>query len=120
MIEIISAAACIACDRCVTVCPANVFDSVQGRAPIIARQQDCQTCFMCEIYCPTDALYVAPDAEKSAQVREETVSRAGHMGEYALNLGWKQGRAGGAENDQTYRIRELYRQQLATPRESSS
>lgn len=117
MIEIISASSCIACDRCVTVCPANVFDSVVGKPPVIARQQDCQTCFMCEIYCPTDALYVAPDAEKSIVASEECVTHSGHMGEYALNLGWKAGRAGGAENDQTHRIRELYRQQLSAQRE---
>lgn len=60
MIEIISDAACIDCDKCVEVCPTNVFDAVPGGHPVIARQSDCQTCFMCEAYCPVDALYVAP------------------------------------------------------------
>ena len=60
MIEIVSAAACIACDICVKVCPTDVFDRGEDGVPVIARQSDCQTCFMCEAYCPTDALYVSP------------------------------------------------------------
>jgi NAD-dependent dihydropyrimidine dehydrogenase PreA subunit len=70
MIEIISEVRCIECDICVKVCPANVFDRVPEAAPVIARQNDCQTCFLCEIYCPTDALYVAPtprDRPRSAR-----------------------------------------------------
>ena len=66
MIEIVSARRCIACDICVKVCPANVFDAMPDAPPVIARQADCQTCFLCEIYCPTDALYVAPGAEGPA------------------------------------------------------
>ena len=62
MIEIVSKTRCIACDICVRACPADVFDPVPGSEPVIARQEDCQTCFLCEIYCPTDALYVAPNA----------------------------------------------------------
>lgn len=58
MIEIISARRCVECDICVKVCPENVFDATEG-LPVIARQIDCQTCYLCEIYCPTDALYVA-------------------------------------------------------------
>jgi NAD-dependent dihydropyrimidine dehydrogenase PreA subunit len=60
MIELVIASRCIDCDRCVKVCPTNVFDPVPGGHPVIARQRDCQTCFMCEAYCPVDALYVAP------------------------------------------------------------
>jgi NAD-dependent dihydropyrimidine dehydrogenase PreA subunit len=30
-----------------------------GGPPVIARQADCRTCFMCEAYCPADALFVA-------------------------------------------------------------
>ena len=73
MIEILSAARCIACDICVKVCPANVFDAMPVAAPVITRQADCQTCFLCEIYCPTDALYVAPDAEGPTAVTEAEV-----------------------------------------------
>ena len=57
MIEIVSEARCIRCDICERVCPAFVFDRDESGLPFIARQDDCQTCFLCEIYCPTDALY---------------------------------------------------------------
>ncbi len=60
MIEIISSTACIACDVCIKVCPTDVFERGEDGIPVIARQSDCQTCFMCEAYCPVDALYVSP------------------------------------------------------------
>jgi NAD-dependent dihydropyrimidine dehydrogenase PreA subunit len=105
VIEIVSARRCIACDVCVKVCPANVFAARPGAPPAIARQADCQTCFLCEIYCPTDALYVAPDAEGPAPVSEAEIEAAGLFGSYARALGWRRGRPGGAENDTTFRLR---------------
>ncbi|MFB7504342.1 4Fe-4S dicluster domain-containing protein [Streptomyces broussonetiae] len=60
MIEIVEPDRCIACDRCIEVCPTRVFDRGADGAPVIARQDSCQTCFQCEAYCPTDALLVAP------------------------------------------------------------
>ena len=36
----------------------------------IARKHDCQTCFLCEAYCPVDALYVAPQVEEPVEVDE--------------------------------------------------
>ena len=60
MIEVISDERCIDCNLCVKVCPTNVFDAVEGGHPVIARQDDCQTCFLCEAYCPVDAMFVAP------------------------------------------------------------
>ena len=47
MIELISEDRCVACNICVKVCPTNVFDEVSDGIPAIARQDDCQTCFMC-------------------------------------------------------------------------
>ncbi len=70
MIEVISAERCTACNICVNACPTNVFEAVPGGPPRIARQDDCQTCFMCELYCPEDALYVAPIADRSATAEE--------------------------------------------------
>ena len=66
MIELISESRCTGCNICVRVCPVNVFDAVPQAAPTIARKADCQTCFMCELYCPEDALYVAPIADRGA------------------------------------------------------
>ena len=68
MIEVIDAQRCTSCDICVNVCPTNVFDKTDG-IPVIARQGDCQTCFLCELYCPEDALFVSPFADSSAARR---------------------------------------------------
>ena len=82
MIELVSESRCITCNKCVQVCPMNVFDAVKDAPPIIARQADCQTCFMCELYCPTDALYVAPDSGQAV-----TGERAAHCrGRFAGQL----------------------------------
>jgi len=59
MIELVSRSRCIECNLCVKVCPTNVFDAVENDIPVIARPDDCQTCFMCEANCPVDALYEA-------------------------------------------------------------
>ncbi|AGB45639.1 ferredoxin family protein [Mesorhizobium sp. B2-3-14] len=105
MIEIVSATRCIECDICVKVCPTNVFDATEHGAPVIARQDDCQTCFLCEIYCPTDALYVAEAAEGPTGITEAEVEARLLFGSYARALGWTRGKAGGSEFDPTHRIR---------------
>ena len=74
MIEIVSADRCTGCNICVHACPTNVFEAVPGGPPRIARQADCQTCFMCELYCPTDALFVAPEADETVTVRNIPMS----------------------------------------------
>ena len=74
MIEVIDAQRCTSCDICVNVCPTNVFDKTDG-IPVIARQGDCQTCFLCELYCPEDALFVSPFAEAPQQVDLEVCQR---------------------------------------------
>jgi NAD-dependent dihydropyrimidine dehydrogenase PreA subunit len=104
VIEIVSAARCISCNICVKVCPANVFDEVADGVPAIARQNDCQTCFLCELYCPVDALFVDPAAEP-VSVSETVVEESGLFGGYARAMGWKRGKPGGADADPTYRIR---------------
>jgi NAD-dependent dihydropyrimidine dehydrogenase PreA subunit len=88
MIEIVSQTACIHCDKCVKVCPTDVFDSVPDGAPVIARQEDCQTCFLCEAYCPVDALFVAANAYGPEPVIEEEVRAKGLWGKYRRELGW--------------------------------
>jgi NAD-dependent dihydropyrimidine dehydrogenase PreA subunit len=59
MIEEIFASRCTGCNECVTACPDHVLDKGEGGAPpVIARQDQCQTCFLCELYCAHDAIYV--------------------------------------------------------------
>ncbi|WP_437758909.1 4Fe-4S dicluster domain-containing protein [Sorangium sp. So ce1389] len=107
MIELLSDARCIDCNLCVKVCPTNVFEARPGEAPVIARQEDCQTCFMCELYCPTDALYVSPLAERRDPVAEERLAQDGRLGSYAHHLGWHAARPGGTERDPTFRFRAV-------------
>lgn len=104
MIEIVSQGRCIECDICVKVCPANVFDMTDG-APVIARQDDCQTCYLCEIYCPTDALYVAEQADGPTGITEAEVEERQLFGIYTRALGWKRGKPGGSDRDPTHRLR---------------
>lgn len=88
MIELLSAEKCVQCNLCVKVCPTNVFEKVEGEAPVIARQSDCQTCFMCELYCPVDALYVTPFAEKAVGFDEAALEEQGILGGYREKVGW--------------------------------
>jgi NAD-dependent dihydropyrimidine dehydrogenase PreA subunit len=104
MIELVSDERCIRCDICVDVCPTNVFDAVEGAAPVIARQSDCQTCFMCEAYCPADAMYVAPNANGPVGVDEAELAAKGVLGSYRRAVGWGPRRAPGAAGDTTFRV----------------
>jgi NAD-dependent dihydropyrimidine dehydrogenase PreA subunit len=104
MIELVSDSRCIKCDICVDVCPTNVFDRVPDEAPVIARQEDCQTCFMCEVYCPVDALYVAPQIDKASGIEEESLAARGLLGSYRKAVGWGAKRTPGAAADESFRV----------------
>lgn len=101
MIELVSETRCIGCDLCVKVCPTQVFDSTPQGVPVIARHPDCQTCFMCELYCPTDALFVAAEADVAIDVDEAQLQA---LGSYREAVGWGPGREPGARRDQTFRV----------------
>lgn len=88
MIEFIVAERCTACDRCVEVCPSNVFEPMEAGPPVIARQDDCQTCFMCELYCTADALYVGPNADHAEPADPAAVIASGLLGQYRRDSGW--------------------------------
>jgi len=104
MIELISASRCTGCNICVTACPTNVFDAVPGGPPVVARQGDCQTCFMCELYCPEDALFVAPSADQPVQVSEEALRQGALLGSYRKAVGWGRGRTSTASSDFSYHL----------------
>ncbi len=61
MIELIIAERCTACDRCVEICPSNVFSRRKPARDRKARD-DCQTASCAEL-CAADALYVGPNAD---------------------------------------------------------
>jgi len=97
MIEVVDAHRCIGCDRCIEVCPTRVFDRGADGIPVITRQGDCQTCFQCEAYCPTDALFVGPLATPDSRFRDvEQLVGDGLLGGYRRELGWGRGRQLGA------------------------
>jgi NAD-dependent dihydropyrimidine dehydrogenase PreA subunit len=104
VIELVSESRCIQCNLCVSVCPTNVFESVAGKPPQIARQSDCQTCFICEVYCPVDALYVAPDPDLNISVNETELVETGLLGSYRANIGWGAGRKKQAQQDQSFHL----------------
>lgn len=111
MIELISASKCISCNMCVKICPTNVFDSVTDDIPLISRKEDCQTCFMCELYCPVDALYVAPEADEEVMVDENEVESL--IGSYRSQIGWGKGRKPAALSDKSYLMVQAIRQTRA-------
>lgn len=92
MIELINAERCTNCNLCIRVCPTDVFDRDPTGPPRIARQDVCQTCFMCEAHCPEDAMYVAPmrhPAPPGSPHRDEAaLMRDGYFGSYRARLGW--------------------------------
>jgi len=96
MIELVSESRCIKCDVCIRVCPTNVFEHGEDRLPVIKRQDDCQTCFMCEAWCPTDALFVAPQATpvaaNSIYRNEDELIKRDLLGSYRREIGWGKGR----------------------------
>lgn len=57
----IKASLCRACGTCVEVCPLDVLRLSDADAPVIAYQEDCQSCYLCTIYCPNGAITVTPD-----------------------------------------------------------
>ena len=101
MIEVIDAQRCTSCDICVTVCPTNVFDKTDG-IPVIARQGDCQTCFLCELYCPEDALYVSPFAEVPQRVDIEALRQNALLGSYRRAVGWTEETKHDRDVDRSY------------------
>ncbi|GFN30147.1 4Fe-4S binding protein [Paenibacillus xylaniclasticus] len=102
MIEVVSSSRCISCGQCVSVCPTRVFDESPSGMPVIARQDDCQTCFMCELYCPVDALYVSPHDHPVNVPGELELAQSGLLGSYREQVGWGRGRSPGAANDKSY------------------
>jgi len=103
VIEVIDSERCTACDICVNVCPTNVFDKTDG-VPRIARQNDCQTCFLCELYCPEDALFVSPFADAPQEVDVAALKDTTLMGSYRRAVGWTEESRQLRAADRSYRL----------------
>ncbi len=88
MFELIVSERCTGCKRCIEVCPTNVLEPGADRIPVAARVEDCQTCFMCELYCKEDAIYVGPDRENREPVNESDIVASGLLGQFRRDSGW--------------------------------
>jgi MinD superfamily P-loop ATPase len=87
MIELVLSDHCTHCGACVEVCRPMCSIRLR-RAHRLARVEDCQTCFMCELYCPADAIYVAPDCDRRVAVTRDDVVASGRLGQYRKHSGW--------------------------------
>jgi len=82
----------------------EVFEGVKGAIPRVARQEDCQTYFMCELYYPEDALFVAPQADVAVAMDEALMNRQELLGSYRNAVGWGQGRRSTAAADASFEL----------------
>lgn len=83
------------------MCPTNVFDKT-GDMPVIARQSDCQTCFLCELYCPEDALFVSPYADTQKDIDVVALRQSGMLGSYRRAVGWTKDTHAKRNKDRSY------------------
>jgi len=90
MIEYIFEDLCNNCNACVIACPTNVLDPAQ-QMPQIARLDQCQTCFMCELYCEQDAIYVGPDQRAPEPIDPEAIRNSGSLGKLRRDYEWNAG-----------------------------
>ena len=82
MIAHIFADLCDGCEACVSACPTHVLDAApDGGAPVIARLDQCQTCFLYELYCPQDAIFVGPDQTRPEIVDPAAVKASSLLGQ---------------------------------------
>lgn len=106
MIALLLEDRCTGCNTCIDVCPTLVFDAAptyaKVSAPVIARVDACQTCYLCELYCPVDALYVAPNQFTPEQVTAEAVLASGQLGRLRQDSGW--GNDGAGADLEVYRL----------------
>ncbi|HEX7854774.1 MAG TPA: ferredoxin family protein [Sphingobium sp.] len=94
MIAHIFADLCSGCNACIATCPTHVFD-FGAETPVIARPDQCQTCYMCELYCERDAIYVAPDQHAMEAVDPDAIRTSGHLGQIRRDHGWDRPREDG-------------------------
>jgi NAD-dependent dihydropyrimidine dehydrogenase PreA subunit len=116
MIALIFSDRCTQCTRCVDICPTNVFDAQPGKPPVIARQNDCETCFMCELYCQADAIYVEPEIDRAVAVDPQQVLDAGLLGQFRRDSGWDEWSADPQYSNQHWRMDEVFTLARAMPR----
>ena len=53
---------CTGCGICVETCPMDVIRmNESGTKAVVRYVNDCMLCYMCELDCPEDAIYISPE-----------------------------------------------------------
>lgn len=106
MIEVVIEERCGGCGDCVDACPSDVLRVGEGGKAVIAAQADCQTCLLCELYCPTDALFVWPEVERVAGITAQQALASGQLGAFRRDSGW--GEHAGTFTNQHWRMGAIF------------
>jgi NAD-dependent dihydropyrimidine dehydrogenase PreA subunit len=81
---------CNGCQACISACPTHVLEAgAQDGPPVIARLDQCQTCFMCELYCPQDAIFVGPDQTGPETIDPAAIKASGLLGQMRRDHIWE-------------------------------
>lgn len=108
MIELIFSDRCNGCSQCVAACSSNVIALGTDGKPRIADQVACQTCFMCELYCASDAIYVHPDCEQPVSLDPAQVLASGLLGQYRRDSGWNEFASDPRYENQHWRMEGIF------------
>ncbi|MFB8831762.1 ferredoxin family protein [Azotobacter sp. CWF10] len=108
MIELIFKDRCSGCGSCVRICPSNALGLDTDSKPLIRDQAACQTCFMCELYCTADALYVDPDCEHPVALNAPEIRESGLLGQYRRDSGWDEWAAEPRYANQHWRMDTIF------------
>jgi len=106
MITPILESRCNGCNQCVAVCPTLVLAEA-AQTPQIVRPDACQTCYMCELYCEQDAIYVAPDQTAPQTVDPQAILASGQLGRIRHDQGWDRENSGEDHLDVYWRLGPL-------------
>jgi hypothetical protein len=69
---------------------------------------------MCELYCPVDALFVAPQTDESVPVDEQALIAAGFLGGYREAVGWQPGGIPAGLREQSAKVFNRFNSGLST------
>jgi NAD-dependent dihydropyrimidine dehydrogenase PreA subunit len=106
MIEVVIEDRCGGCGDCVNACPSDVLAVGANGKAVIAHQADCQTCLLCELYCPADALFVWPDCDKPVGITADQALASGQLGAFRRDSGW--GEHAATHTNQHWRMGSIF------------